>query len=231
MKIFLIIFLFCLSFQSQLFAAGQFCSPNKITDLLRQSKKEDLLELDTLLNQKAFDKSNMALYRYQKNYNETPKVINKATQESTTDSLIKVKEDGTWVIRRSNGYQDNVPNGAATYAIQKRLTDPAFFHDKTRAEIQNYPKEVRSELGKAIFDLQNGKTLGMPLSKMLPSVGPGVSELRVKTRHGNYRVFYYKNSSDGVIVFHSFTKKTQDTPKHEIEVGRKRLREMLGGNP
>jgi phage-related protein len=34
-------------------------------------------------------------------------------------------------------------------------------------------------------------------------------------------------SSRGVIVFHAFMKKTQKTAAREIELGRKRLREVL----
>ena len=44
---------------------------------------------------------------------------------------------------------------------------------------------------------------------------------------GIYRVFYLLKSEDGIFVFHAFTKKTQTAPRTEIELGRKRLLEML----
>ena len=59
------------------------------------------------------------------------------------------------------------------------------------------------------------------------SVAGGVSELRLKDRDGNYRVFYYTASADGVLVFHAFVKKTQQTPLMEIRIARKRLEEIL----
>lgn len=104
---------------------------------------------------------------------------------------------------------------------------PAVFHPKARAAIQEFPEEVRRELGKAIFDLQKGEKLGMPLSRTMSSVVVGVEELRVKDRSGIYRVFYYARLADRVLVLHAFQKKTQQTPEHEIDLGKKRFKEML----
>lgn len=83
------------------------------------------------------------------------------------------------------------------------------------------------ELGKAIFDLQQGFTLGMPLSRPMPSVAPGVSELRIRDKAGVYRAFYYAQSASGILIFHAFMKKTQTTSRREIKLGQKRLRELL----
>lgn len=104
---------------------------------------------------------------------------------------------------------------------------PAVFHPSARATLQDFPIEVRRELGKAIYDLQKGHKLAMPLSKPIVSVGKGVEELRVKDSSGAYRVFYFARMASAILVFHAFQKKTQKTPKHEIELGRKRLKELL----
>jgi phage-related protein len=61
----------------------------------------------------------------------------------------------------------------------------------------------------------------------MPSVASGVSELRVKTQDGAYRAFYYIASARGVLVFHALVKKTEQTPPREIELARKRLKEIL----
>ena len=103
----------------------------------------------------------------------------------------------------------------------------ALFHEKVRAVLREFPEEVRRPLGKAILELQQGIKLSYPLSKPMPSVGSGVEELRIKDRTGAYRVFYLTRSAQGVLVFHAFVKKTQKTPKHEIEVAKKQLKEML----
>ena len=67
----------------------------------------------------------------------------------------------------------------------------------------------------------------MPNSRPMPSIAAGASELRVKGEDGAYRAFYYTASAEGVLVFHAFVKKTQRTPPLEIELGRKRLKELL----
>jgi phage-related protein len=67
----------------------------------------------------------------------------------------------------------------------------------------------------------------MPHSRPMPGVAAEVSELRVKGADGSYRTFYYTASSQGVLVFHALVKKTQRTPPLEIELVRKRLKEVL----
>jgi phage-related protein len=61
----------------------------------------------------------------------------------------------------------------------------------------------------------------------MSAVAPGVSELRVRGVDGIYRVFYFTATAKAILVFHAFAKKTQRTPSLEIELGRKRLEELL----
>ena len=103
----------------------------------------------------------------------------------------------------------------------------ALFHPKAREAIRTFPEEVRREIGKAIFDLQKGRTIGMPLSRPMPTVALGVEELRIRDRAGIYRTLYFTKSSRDILIFHAFVKKTQKTPLQEINLGRNRLKEML----
>ena len=103
---------------------------------------------------------------------------------------------------------------------------PIILHPKAREVIRRFPKEVRMRLGRGLFRLQVGEQLGMPNSRPMPGVAAGVSELRVKGEDGSFRAFYYVASSRGVLVFHAFVKKTQRTPPLEIELARKRLKEL-----
>jgi phage-related protein len=103
----------------------------------------------------------------------------------------------------------------------------AIFHPGARAVLKSFSEDVRRAFGKAIFDLQKGKKLAMPLSRRMPSVAPGVEELRVKDRTGAYRAFYFTKVVDAILIFHAFEKKTAKTPSHEVELARKRLKEML----
>ena len=103
----------------------------------------------------------------------------------------------------------------------------AIFHPAARAAIRSFPEDVRQELGKAIYDLQKGEVLAMPLSRPMPSIEPGAAELRIRDRSGIYRAFYYSRSPRGIFVFHAFMKKSQATPLRELNLGKKRLRELL----
>ena len=49
----------------------------------------------------------------------------------------------------------------------------AAFHPKALAIVRSFPKEVRREIGKSVFDLQVGVKLTMPLSRTMSSVAGG----------------------------------------------------------
>ena len=61
----------------------------------------------------------------------------------------------------------------------------------------------------------------------MPSVGPGVIEVRVHAG-GEYRVFYVAKFASAIYVLHAFGKKTQKTASSDVSAGRKRYQELLG---
>jgi phage-related protein len=66
----------------------------------------------------------------------------------------------------------------------------------------------------------------MPNARPIPTIAVAVSELRVKCEDRAFRAFYYTAAPAGVLVFHAFVKKTQQTSPLEIELVRKRLKEL-----
>jgi phage-related protein len=60
----------------------------------------------------------------------------------------------------------------------------------------------------------------------MPLVGPGVIEIRVHEER-EYRVFYVAKFEDAVYVLHVFAKKTRKTSLLDLELGKKRYRELL----
>lgn len=104
---------------------------------------------------------------------------------------------------------------------------PVRFHDPIRKTVHNWPVEIKKELGAVLTRLQKGESVGMPDVRPMPSVASGAAEIRVSDRSGTYRTFYVIDTKHGILVFHAFTKKTQKTPDHELQVGSKRLREFL----
>ena len=95
-----------------------------------------------------------------------------------------------------------------------------------RKEIADFPEEIRGEIADAAARLEEGHMLSMPLSRALPSLGKGVHELRFKDRSGIYRVVYVLIGGEIVWFIHAFQKKTEKMPLANIEIVRKRLKEI-----
>ena len=95
-----------------------------------------------------------------------------------------------------------------------------------RKEIEALPEEVRGDLADALARLDAGLVLSMPLSRPMPSMGRGVHELRLKARSGTYRVMYALVRRGTVHVLHAFKKTTPGTSARDLELARKRLREV-----
>ena len=58
------------------------------------------------------------------------------------------------------------------------------------------------------------------------SIGPGVNEIRIHTET-EHRIIYLAKFSEAIYVLHAFKKKSRkgiETPKHEIDVIKARLR-------
>ncbi|MDH5718867.1 MAG: type II toxin-antitoxin system RelE/ParE family toxin [Spirochaetia bacterium] len=100
-------------------------------------------------------------------------------------------------------------------------------HPVARKSIKDFPKNVKIELGAFIMGLQLGIEIPIHVIKPMKTIAIGVSELRIKESDGTYRVFYYTKLQDRILIFHAFQKKTQKTEKRDIDIAKKRLKEML----
>ena len=103
------------------------------------------------------------------------------------------------------------------------------FHPKALVFIRAQSPAIKREIGEALRDVQKGVSLGLPLSRPMPTVASGAHELRVRSPTTAVRVFYFVKLANTIVVFHGFQKKTQKTPTHEIAVGQQRLQEVLHG--
>ncbi len=50
-------------------------------------------------------------------------------------------------------------------------------------------------------------------------------EVRVKDQLGIYRIIYFANTGKKFVLLHGFIKKTQKTPKKELELAKQRMKE------
>jgi phage-related protein len=69
-----------------------------------------------------------------------------------------------------------------------------------------------------------GPDLGMPHTRPM---GRGLFELRLKAAEGIGRVLYCTIADRRIVMLHQFVKKTRKTPARELEIARKRMRELL----
>jgi phage-related protein len=86
------------------------------------------------------------------------------------------------------------------------------------------PQGARIQAGFLLRCLQRGDVLGMPHVRAMPSIGPGVIELRITdgATNGEWRIVL-KPERDVIAVLHFFQKKTQKTPQSVIDLCRQRL--------
>jgi phage-related protein len=61
-------------------------------------------------------------------------------------------------------------------------------------------------------------------------MGGGLFEMRLKGAEGIARVFYCSIVDCRIVRLHSLLKKSQDTPRSELEMARRRLLEIKRGN-
>lgn len=93
-------------------------------------------------------------------------------------------------------------------------------------ELRQFPEAVRGDLVDALARLDAEQSLALPLSRPMPSIRSGVHELRLRDRSGAYRVVYVLAGGGVVYVLHAFQKKTQVTAKKNLDLARKRLKEI-----
>jgi phage-related protein len=61
----------------------------------------------------------------------------------------------------------------------------------------------------------------------MPTVGPGLREIRVRDAAGAYRVMYVAKLKDAIVVFHCFQKNTQQTSKKDLELAGNRYKALI----
>lgn len=91
--------------------------------------------------------------------------------------------------------------------------------------LKDFPESARSDAGYALRNVQKGNepTDWKPMS----SIGAGVKEIRIKDEQGIFRVIYVVKYLGRVNVLHAFQKKTQKTAKKDLDLAKKRLKQLL----
>jgi phage-related protein len=100
-----------------------------------------------------------------------------------------------------------------------------YYSEDVRLEIEALPVGIRASYARLTELLEEfGLELRMPHSR---AMGSGFFEPRPRGREGIARVFYCTKVGRKIIILHSFIKKTNETPKRELDIARRRQREVI----
>jgi phage-related protein len=92
-------------------------------------------------------------------------------------------------------------------------------------ELRTWPKSVTEEAGTELLAVQKGRD---PSNwKPMTTIGAGVREIRVAEEGNLYRVIYVAKFPEAVYVIHAFEKKTQRTSQHDLDLAKRRYKELL----
>jgi phage-related protein len=99
------------------------------------------------------------------------------------------------------------------------------FVGTSRGDLRQLPDSAQETVGFQLFKVQQGKE---PDDwKPMPTVGPGVQEIRVRDERGAFRVFYVAKFEEAVYVLHVFQKRSQKTASADLDLGKSRYVDLL----
>lgn len=92
-------------------------------------------------------------------------------------------------------------------------------------DLRNFPDDARKAGGFELHSVQCGLE---PIDwKPMPSIGRGVKEIRIHVL-GEWRIVYVAKFKDAVHVLHAFQKKSRKTSQNDVELARKRYKQIGG---
>ena len=115
-------------------------------------------------------------------------------------------------------------------SASKRL--PASFYatsggnEPVREWLLGLDRESRRVVGADIATVEFGWPIGMPLTR---SLGGGLHEVRSRITGGRIARVLFVIHESRIVLLHGFVKKAQKTPKRDLEIARKRAREIMHG--
>jgi phage-related protein len=99
-----------------------------------------------------------------------------------------------------------------------------FHNEKVEQETLAFPPGILANfLRIAEIIEETGPSLGKPYTA---PIGGGLFEIRSKGKEGIGRSLYCMVQGREIVILHSFVKKSQKTPKKELEIAKKRMKEI-----
>jgi phage-related protein len=99
-----------------------------------------------------------------------------------------------------------------------------FYNEKVEKKTLLFPKGILANFLHIVEILEEyGPLLGKPYTT---AIGDGLFEIRAKGKEGIGRSLFCTIKGREVIILHSFIKRSQKIPKKEIDLARKRMKEV-----
>jgi phage-related protein len=99
-----------------------------------------------------------------------------------------------------------------------------FFNASVQADIQAWPTQIFASFVRIAEQMEiNGPNLGLPYTK---TMGNGLFEIRARGSEGIGRAFFCCMKEQKILILHGFIKKTQNTPRRELRLAIKRMKEV-----
>jgi phage-related protein len=99
-----------------------------------------------------------------------------------------------------------------------------YYNQSVKEDARALPKSLKAKF-EAIMDqmVEHGADLGLPFTR---AMGKGLFEIRAKAQEGIARGMFCTISKNNIVILHVFLKKTQATPKNELNLAIKRMKEV-----
>ena len=102
-----------------------------------------------------------------------------------------------------------------------------FYNERVEAEILALPAGFLARFLRYAERMEVfGPDLGMPHTRAMKE---GLFELRLQAAEGIARIFYCTVLERNIVMLHQFVKKTEKTPRKELAVALKRLKDLKDG--
>ena len=105
---------------------------------------------------------------------------------------------------------------------------PVVWIGDSRKQVQSFPREVKQDIGAALFDIQKGSK--PPQAKPFKGVASGVLQIVTRFETNTYRTVYAVQIGKRIYVLHAFQKKApknRKTSKLDIEMIARRYKESI----
>ncbi|MGK7892051.1 MAG: type II toxin-antitoxin system RelE/ParE family toxin [Leptolyngbyaceae cyanobacterium] len=96
-------------------------------------------------------------------------------------------------------------------------------HEPVREWLKRLPAKDRRAIGEEIKVVEFGWSIGMPTCKPM---GDGLHEVQVNVTDGKIARVLFCTHGSTMVLLHGFIKKSQKTPKPDLDLAKKRKKEV-----